>query len=239
MEDKILQSVDQLNINRNDFKYTNRFGIPVPRVTEILSTMIHSDSLIYWSNILGLKGKKYEEELDRAANYGTMVHSYIEKFFKTGENPSNWLISFDAFKRWYDKIISNYNFKLLYSEKELVCDYYGGTCDMVMELNGLNYIVDFKTSNHITFKYMLQLAAYIYMLSLESITINGAVILKLSKTLPEYNEYILNFSNPDHKKYIDSCITTFHQLVSGYYHIKYCEEQYKILNLKGGYDNVC
>ena len=62
--------------------YYNSKGIQVPRVTEILSRMIHNDSLMYWANSLGFKGLKYRDELNRAANIGTVAHSAIENFLK-------------------------------------------------------------------------------------------------------------------------------------------------------------
>ena len=57
-------------------------GVPVPRTTEILSTMIHKDSLMYWANSLGFKGLRYKEVLIDAANMGTIAHAAIERFLK-------------------------------------------------------------------------------------------------------------------------------------------------------------
>ena len=36
--------------------------------------------------------------------------------------------------------------------------------DGCYEINGRKYIVDYKTSNHVTFRYFLQIAAYRYIL---------------------------------------------------------------------------
>lgn len=215
------------DINRDTFIYTNRFGQPVPRVTEILSTMIHSDSLMYWANSLGFKRIRYKDELEKAANIGTAAHESIETFFKDNiETDTN--VSFLAFKKWFDIVSKNNKVEVLFVEEPLVSDYYGGTCDLVLKINGKIYLIDFKTSNHITFKYYLQLAAYKYMLLLKhGINIDGTVILQLSKTCPEFNEFVLDFSNPVHNEFMNHCMNTFHSLVVGYYHIKKAEMAYK------------
>ena len=49
-------------------------GIVVPRVTAILSDMLHEDYLMDWSNYLGLyKHQKYKDVLDAAADKGSSV----------------------------------------------------------------------------------------------------------------------------------------------------------------------
>ena len=56
--DNILSMIatDNLDSVINSSSYVNKFGIKVPRVTEILSAMMHSDNLMYWANNLGFKG---------------------------------------------------------------------------------------------------------------------------------------------------------------------------------------
>ena len=46
----------------------------VPSVTTILSRFKNSIGLIIWSNKLGLKGKSYHQEINKAADIGTNVH---------------------------------------------------------------------------------------------------------------------------------------------------------------------
>ena len=77
-------------------------GIPVPRVTNIISKTIHEDFLMYWANSLGFKHKGYKKTLDAAADYGTKTHDALEKFLK-GEpipegTPTNPI---DGFKLWW------------------------------------------------------------------------------------------------------------------------------------------
>ena len=56
-----------------------------------------------------------------------------------------------------------------------------------MRINGKIYLIDFKTSNHVTYKYYLQLAAYSKVLrEKENINIDGVIILQLNKYQPKY-----------------------------------------------------
>ena len=57
-------------------------GTNVPRATEIISKMIHEDSIVQWANSLGFKHKGYKRILNESAVYGTKAHSTIEKFLK-------------------------------------------------------------------------------------------------------------------------------------------------------------
>lgn len=213
-------------------KYINEFGIRVPRVTEILSKMIHSDSLMYWANALGLKGMYYRQTLDKAANVGTIAHSAIEKYLKekfmTMDN-----IPFLGFLSWYNMVTDSLkiDIELLMSEKSLSCDWFGGTLDALMKIGNDVYLIDFKTSNHVTFKYFLQLAAYRYMLrKSENIEINGVIVLQLDKDSPGFNEYLLNFSIPDHLEYMNNCEEAFISLVYAYYKIAIVEQEYEYID---------
>ena len=59
-----LMNYIDFDINEDTNRYYNDEGKSVPRVTEIISSMIHSDRLMIWSNRLGMRGLKYEKELD-------------------------------------------------------------------------------------------------------------------------------------------------------------------------------
>ena len=83
MENKITEVLTLINeqpINERNITYKNSNGNFVPRVTEILSTMIHSDALMYWANSLGFKGIGYRATLNAAAKVGTVAHEAIELF---------------------------------------------------------------------------------------------------------------------------------------------------------------
>lgn len=203
-------------------------GRNVPRVTEILSAMLHEDYIVEWSNRIGLYNhQKYHEVLNESSLIGTYTHSSIEKFLKTGAVHSFDDIdpryryrvtnAFNSFLSWW-RIINSHNYKIMLQEHTLVCKYFGGTLDLLLEIDGKIYLVDFKTSNHSSYKHFLQLAAYRYMLrETEGININGCIILMLDKKSDMFIEHILDFENIDHLNYIDQCQESFLSLVYAYY----------------------
>ena len=213
-------------ISIDNSEYFNKYGKKVPRVTDILSNTIHSDALMYWANSLGFKRIKYKDALEQAADIGTKAHSAIEHFLKENQISDN--ICFLGFMKWYETITKeNNNVKIIYSEKSLVCDYFGGTLDCLIEINGKKYLIDFKTSNKITYKYFIQLAAYRYMLrEVENINVDGTIILQLNKAGIDFEEYALIFDNPDHLNFINYCEECFFALLNSYYNIKFVESEY-------------
>ena len=74
----ILDQLSNLELDLSD-KYQID-GKRVPRVTEVLSAMIHQESLMSWSNSLGWKRISYKAFLQEAADKGTYSHLAIEKY---------------------------------------------------------------------------------------------------------------------------------------------------------------
>lgn len=239
--------LDLLNSNTYE-KYNiefegNRYlynGYKVPRVTEILSSMLHEDFLMTWSNNIGLYNhQKYAEVLQEAADKGSFVHDSIEKFLKFSIEPDFNSVpesyrnqvynAFNSFKYWWD-IIKKNSYNILMQEEKLICPWFGGTLDMLIEINGKVYLVDFKTSNHPSYKYFLQLSAYRYMLFTEKgIAIDGVIILMLNKKSIGINELLLDFSNQEHLCFINCCQEAFMSLVYAYYNRLYIQNQYGII----------
>ena len=230
MENKITEVLTLINeqpINERNITYKNSNGNFVPRVTEILSTMIHSDALMYWANSLGFKGIGYRATLNAAAKVGTVAHEAIELFLNEKlETKDN--VPFLGFIMWYNMLVDQgFDIQVIYTEHKIVCNWFGGTVDCLLSINGKLYLVDFKTSNHVTYKYFLQLAAYRFMLkNVEGININGVIVLQLDKDEPGFNEYILDLSIYDHLNFIDHCERTFLSLAYGFVNIKYSEMLY-------------
>ena len=222
---EIMRYID-FDINDHTNRYYNQSNKSVPRVTDILSTMIHSDQLMYWANSLGLKGLRYKQELDRAALIGTQAHHCIERYLKTKEKTDS-NIPFLGYLLW-ESILNEKGLYInpILIEEKLTCEWFGGTADAVLDISGRIYLIDFKSSNHVTFKYFLQLAAYLYMLSLRNIFPDGVIVLQLDKKAPGFNEYLLNFSIPEHKQFMDYCMQAFFSLVYAYYNIKRVENEY-------------
>ena len=204
--------------------YTNSRGITVPRVTEILSRMIHKDTLMYWANSLGFKGMRYKQVLNDAAAMGTAAHEAIEKYLRDKfETPTN--IPFLGFLSWYNTITDcGFDITPVRIEYKMSCEWFGGTLDGLLQIGDRFYLIDFKTSNHITFTYFLQLAAYYYMLRKEGIEIDGVIVLQLDKNEVGFKEYILDFGNHEHWLFFAHCEETFLSLVYAYYNVQRTEQ---------------
>lgn len=221
-----LSSIPEIGIDDSSYQYN---GTTVPRVTHILSEMLHEDSLMSWSNYIGLyKHQKYNEVLKRAADTGTYVHNAIEK--KILQNKTldeneiplylrpEVISAYTAFCSWWD-IITSQNYEVIYSEETLICPYYGGTLDLLIKINGRIYLVDFKTSNHVGYKYYLQLAAYRRSLATErNIHIDGCIILRLSKSGSIFEEYIVDLHKPEDAMFMHQCDQAFLSLVTAYFY---------------------
>ncbi len=212
-------------------------GHKVPRVTKILSRCIHSDGLMYWANSLGFKHQSYKKTIDAAANIGNQCHNGIDHFLEDDSyefpqiNTVEATMAYRSFLKWFNDVKSITALEVILHEHTLICKYFGGTLDGLYKINGKIYLVDYKTSNHVTFNYCLQLAAYRYMLRVVmGIEIDGCIILQLSKTDISYNECVLNFDNPYDIQYMNDCELAFFSLVFAYYNIANVEEGFKKLN---------
>lgn len=228
-----LQDILNLHVEMNSSDRYMYNGKNVPRVTEVLSKMISEEKLMSWANSLGFKHQRYKDVLSKAAVFGTKIHHGIECFLKGEKVPEDTpSICFKAFQEWW-KIIETTDYEIVGQEQKLVCEWYGGTYDCLMKINGKLYLIDFKTSNHVTYKYYLQLAAYSKVLrEKENINIDGVLILQLNKYQPKYKEYILDLSIPEHKEYFNLCERTFESILYSYYHIHYLEENFNDLAKK-------
>jgi len=213
-------------------------GRNVPRITAILSQMLHEDFLMSWSNSLGFKRQSYKQTLQRAADIGQHVHDSIEKFLMSGyvslESVQDDMLfevtnGLESFISWYKYMKNNYDIKVIGMEQKLICPYYGGTYDLLLEVDGKLYLIDFKTSNHIGYKYFIQGSVYKKMLEDIGYIIEGIVILQLNKNEIKYNQYFLLSNNIEHSKYMDTCIQTFNGLVYSYY---------GRLHLEQGFNNI-
>ena len=222
-----IEELEYISSDTNEYECN---GKPVARVTNIISKMIGEPYLLKWANSLGFKHQSYNAVLSQFAVIGTKVHKGIERLIKGEkfEEDSKFYPVFTGFMNWWNYMNSNYNIEVLGQEHKLVCNLYGGTYDLLLKINGVPWLVDFKTSNHITYKYFLQLSAYSRLLrENEYINIVGCTILQVDKYEPKYTEYLLNISNERDRDYFNMCERTFMSLVYGYYHIKYLENRFE------------
>ncbi len=197
----------------------------VPRVSSILSSMINEEYLMNWANKLGMRHQSYQEVLNLAANKGTYTHNKIDKFLNN-KDVSNYIVpnnctkavnnAFSAFMKWWDIINKNNNISIVMNEQSLSCNMFGGTLDLLLNINGDNYIIDFKTSNNPSYRYFLQLAAYEYLLEVNMNTnITGWIILLLNKNTPKFDEILVK--RPENSDFMLNCKNTFLSFVEGYY----------------------
>ena len=199
--------------------------------------MLHEDFLMTWSNNLGLyQRKKYKDFLDAAATKGTYVHDAIEDYIQNGNELDMDTVlagyrtevgyAYGSFKAWWE-IISKRNVRVIMQEFKLICPWFGGTLDLLVEIDGRVYLLDFKTSNHPSYKYFLQLAAYIYILKYYyGIEVYGCGIIKLDKKEIHFEEFIIDKSNPIYDEFIELCQQTFLSLVYAYINRINVERQY-------------
>lgn len=228
MNDKIfslLEETEELQLREKKYFYNN---IAVPRVTEIISKTISEEYLLYWANSLGFKHQSYKKTVDEAARIGSEAHELINRFL-LGDIFNSNNIPYLSFKKWWADILSNNDVKVIGTEQSITCKYFGGTYDLLLEINGKIYLVDFKTTNHVSYKHFIQLSAYKYILEQQGYKIDGCIILQLSKKEILYNEYPVIFSNNDHKIFMDNCLNSFLSLVYAYYNTFNCKEMYNTI----------
>ena len=63
--------------------------------------------------------------------------------------------AFNSFLKWWDDINNGNDVELVFSEKSLLCKYFGGTLDCLLKINGKYWLIDFKTSNHIEYSFII------------------------------------------------------------------------------------
>ena len=127
---------------------------------------------------------------DKAKDIGTITHDAIEQYVKAGVDssesyPEQVQNSLLAFYDWEQK---NH---VVWEESELTLfnieKGYSGTCDAVATVNGVRYLVDFKTSKAVYDEYRLQLAAYraAYNLMYPDRPLDHVAVLRLDKETGE------------------------------------------------------
>ena len=158
-------SDDHKQITLPDGRYYQRNGEYYPSVTYVLS---HYPKGKFFEDWLKKVGYSADYIVKKASEEGTQVHEMIEaylngeelKFLEHGRPmyaPNIW----QMFLRFVD-FWEEYKPTLIEAEIHLFSDKLkiAGTCDMVCEINGELWVIDFKTSNHLQTTYDLQTAIY-------------------------------------------------------------------------------
>jgi hypothetical protein len=180
--------------------YKKSDGTRVPGCTTIVG-LLAKPQLISWANRLGLEGIDSAKYVDDLANVGTLAHEQILAYFTgkevdTKEFSQNDIDraknSMKSFSSWLvgKKINPIWNEIQLVSEKFN----FGGTLDMLAEINGKLTILDFKTGNAIYDEYAIQLGGYKILLKEQGYEPKKAMIVRVGRDnsegfeVKEYND---------------------------------------------------
>ena len=159
-------SDDYQQITLPDSRYYRRNGKFYPSITYVLRYYPKGKFFEDWLKKVGYSA---DYIVKKAGEEGTQVHEMIEDYLNGKElnflsstgnpqyNPNVWQM-FLRFVEWWEE----YNPTLLEAEVHLFSDKLkvAGTCDLVCEIDGEIWIIDFKTSNSIQTTYELQTAIY-------------------------------------------------------------------------------
>jgi hypothetical protein len=159
-------SDDHKQITLPDSRFYRRNSKYYPSVTYVLQYYPKGKFFEDWLKKVGYSA---EYIVKKAGEEGTQVHEMIEEYLEGKEmnflnqfgspqyNPDVW----QMFLRFVD-FWETYNPKLIEAEVHLFSDELkvAGTCDMLCEIDGKLWLIDFKTSNHVQPTYQLQTAVY-------------------------------------------------------------------------------
>ena len=159
-------SDDAQQITMPDSRYYRRNGNYYPSITYVLSYYPKGKFFEDWLKKVGYSA---DWIVKKAGEEGTQTHELIEAYLNDEElcflkdngyprySPEVWKM-FLRFVEWWE----TYNPTLLEAEVHLFSDEIkvAGTCDLVCEIDGELWIIDFKTSNHLQTTYDLQTAVY-------------------------------------------------------------------------------
>ena len=163
--------------------YINKNDIEVPSVTTIIK-ILNKPFIAKWANSLGWKRQSYDKVLEESANKGTFVHEVLNAYiFRQGKkfnlsNPEVMNFLYETIDIFKDFEKSN-DFKPVWGEKSFSLEKFGGTVDLYCNLNGLDTIIDFKTSKRFYSSHFIQLGAYIQLLEANEYNVDQVGILRI------------------------------------------------------------
>jgi len=194
-------------------------GTRVPSVTTVTG-ILNKPQLIKWANRLGLDGIDVAKYVDIQAEAGTLAHQFILDYFKgvetdTSEYSQKVIDKAKNSLRSFHKFLSEHNVKPLKAEEQLVSERYkyGGTLDLLADLDGKVVVMDWKTGKGIYKEYGYQLAAYANLVEENfGLKVDGTFIVRINRG--DNEEY--EMKSFDWKKNFE----VFNALLKVYYLIK-------------------
>ncbi len=124
-------------------KLPEKYKLGLPRVSDIVSSVFPfsletEERFVGWLTKYWVSHSAYMEE---ASSGWTYVHAAMEQFVKTGEfrgrKYKGWV---ESGKKW----LSDYEVRPIATEVYISCKDYQGTADLIAEINGEKYVLDWK-----------------------------------------------------------------------------------------------
>lgn len=202
--------------------YINKYKEEVPSVTTILK-VLNKPGLVNWANSLGWKRQSYKKVLEEKAEHGTYVHElFYEYMFKEGKqfdiSQPGMLENIKIYLNNFKKFLEDYGIKPIWGEKSFTTNTYGGTVDLLCEIDGKLTILDFKTSKKFYSSHFIQLGAYIQLLDYNGIHVEQVGIVQVSD-----NEIKLMIKQRDE---MDIYVELFNNLANTFYIIYDLNEEW-------------
>lgn len=156
-------------------------------------------------------GKQHRLKKEAAGDWGTTLHALIEEYAKNGlTNPPTDEKMEQAFNHFLSWTNEN-QVKFLESEKRIYSRemWVGGTCDLVVEIEGKTWIVDVKTGSGIYPEHFWQMGSYDMCLNEMGLypKVEGYIVLNLKKD-GKFEEK-RSISNEDNRSAFKAALTIY------------------------------
>ena len=176
-------------------KYILKSGREVPGASTIAKMLDSGGGLIQWAWNLGKAGIDYRKFRDATAEVGTLAHEKLMAHHRgttvdisqylpeINDQSENCLKSYYAWEK-------NHVIKPVSCEIGYVSETYkfGGTIDLVAEIDGQLELADYKTGKRIYDSHWLQLAGYLLLLEEAGVKVNQARIINIPRS--EGDEFV-------------------------------------------------
>ena len=148
--------------------YRNQQGDVIPGVTTIIDQLgWNKSALIGWAKKLVRQGLDPDRVRDQAAEIGALAHDLIHAQL-TGRHSDTSVYApvavehattcLRAFHNWH----ARHYVDVVAAEVPLISEHhqYGGTADLIAQVDGIACVLDFKTSANVWPEHKIQLSAY-------------------------------------------------------------------------------
>ena len=170
-----MTTTDNREKNKAHTTYYDSRGNKLPGVTTVLNvTGFKTQGLMYWAWDMGMKGIDFRKARDSAADVGTLAHAMIMSHLRKEEldlseySPKDVDQAQNCLIKYWDWE-KQYNVKPALIEFPLIHDVlgFGGTLDLLAEVNHELWLVDYKTSKGLYTDMLMQVGGY-YLLLIEN-----------------------------------------------------------------------